>query len=303
MEIKENFEIKNLTTYKIGGKVRKVFFPETQSEFTTLLKELDDYIVLGSCSNVLFSSNGYSGNVIMTSNLKNFEIRGKKVFAECGVKGPMISQKTCDASLSGFEFMIGFPGSIGGNVYMNAGAHGQSISDKLVSCCLFDCEKKEVVYKTKEEMKFGYRNSILHNANYVLLYAEFELTKLPQEEIKELIDRNLSFRKSIQPSLATPNAGSVFKNPENDSAGRLLDKAGVKEFEMENVKVWDNHANFIINKGQATSEDVLELMVKMHNAVKEIYTIELKPEIIFIGDKTEKEEELCNILYKTKTQK
>ena len=123
------------------------------------------------------------------------------------------------------------------------------------------------------------------------------------KEIKELMDRNLTFRKTIQPSLANPNAGSVFKNPENDSAGRLLDKAGVKGFDMPNVKVWDKHANFIINKGNATSEDVLELMVKMYQAVKNMYTIELKPEIIFIGDKTKKEEELCNILYKTKTQK
>ncbi|MBQ4114728.1 hypothetical protein IJD34_04925, partial [bacterium] len=95
-----------------------------------------------------------------------------------------------------------------------------------------------------------------------------------------------------------PNAGSVFKNPPNDSAGRLLDKAGVKTFEEENVKVWNKHANFIVNKGTASSEDILELMVKMYNAVKETFTIELQPEIIFIGDKTKKEDELCKILYK-----
>ena len=112
-----------------------------------------------------------------------------------------------------------------------------------------------------------------------------------------MLDRNLSFRKDIQPSLAHPNAGSVFKNPENDSAGRLLDKAGVKHFNFENVKVWDTHANFIVNKGNATSLDVLELMLKMYCAVKEKFTIELIPEIIFIGEKTKKEEDLCKILY------
>ena len=96
---------------------------------------------------------------------------------------------------------------------------------------------------------------------------------------------------------------SFFKNPENDSAGRLLDKAGVKSFDFPTVKIWDKHANFIINKGNATSEDVLDLMVKMYQAVKNMYTIELTPEVIFIGDKTEKEEELCNILYRIKTQK
>ncbi len=300
MLIKENFEIKNLTTYKIGGIVKKVFFPQTQEEFAELLRNLDNYIVLGSCSNVLFSSNGYSGNIIITSEMKNFEIKGTRVYADCGVKGPLLAQKTCEASLSGFEFMIGFPGSVGGDLYMNAGAHGQCISDVLISCCLFDRENKEIIFMQKQEMDFSYRHSILQTGRYVLLSAEFELKKLPKEDIKSLLDRNLNFRKSIQPTLATPNAGSVFKNPENDSAGRLLDKAGVKAFETDKVKVWDKHANFLINKGNATSIDILEMMVKMQKAVKDTYTIDLTPEIIFIGDKTEKEEELCNILYKIK---
>ncbi len=296
MIVKENFEIKNLTTYKIGGKVKKVFFPETQSEFTEVLREHPDAYILGSCSNILFSSNGYDGEIIVTSELKQFELRGTHVFAAAGVKGPLLAQKTAEAGLSGFEFMIGFPGSIGGDVCMNAGAHGQNISNTLVRVCLFDKETGEVVYKTKEEMEFSYRHSLLISGRYVLLHAEFELKKGTQDEIKSLIERNLMFRKNIQPSLAYPNAGSVFKNPENDSAGRLLDKAGVKSFDLPRAKVWENHANFIVNKGEATSEDILTLMVMMYNAVKKQYTIELKPEIIFLGDKTEKEEELWNIL-------
>ena len=303
MEVKNDFEIKNLTTFKIGGKVKTLYIPEKVEELTELLRTLDNYIVLGSCSDILFSSNGYSGNVIITTGLKNFEIRGTRVYAECGVKDPLISQKVSEASLSGLEFLIGLPGTIGGAVYMNAGAHGQCIADVFVSACLYDKETKEVVFKQKSEMDFSYRHSILHEGRYVLLSAEFELTKQPVENIKELMERNLTFRKTIQPSLANPNAGSVFKNPENDSAGRLLDKAGVKSFDFPTVKIWDKHANFIINKGNATSEDVLDLMVKMYQAVKNMYTIELTPEVIFIGDKTEKEEELCNILYRIKTQK
>ena len=303
MEVKNDFEIKNLTTFKIGGKVKTLYIPEKVEELTELLRTLDDYIVLGSCSDILFSSNGYSGNVIITTGLKKFEIRGTRVYAECGVKDPLISQKVSEASLSGLEFLIGLPGTIGGAVYMNAGAHGQCIADVFVSACLFDKETKEVVFKQKSEMDFSYRHSILHEGRYVLLSAEFELAKQPVENIKELMERNLTFRKTIQPSLANPNAGSVFKNPENDSAGRLLDKAGVKSFDFPTVKIWDKHANFIINKGNATSEDVLDLMVKMYQAVKNMYTIELTPEVIFIGDKTEKEEELCNILYRIKMQK
>ena len=205
MIVKENFEIKNLTTYKIGGKVKKVFFPETQSEFTEVLREHPDAYILGSCSNILFSSNGYDGEIIVTSELKQFELRGTHVFAAAGVKGPLLAQKTAEAGLSGFEFMIGFPGSIGGDVCMNAGAHGQNISNTLVRVCLFDKETGEVVYKTKEEMEFSYRHSLLISGRYVLLHAEFELKKGTQDEIKSLIERNLMFtaflriRKMILP--------------------------------------------------------------------------------------------------------
>jgi UDP-N-acetylmuramate dehydrogenase len=208
----------------------------------------------------------------------------------------MASQMAYNSSLSGFEFMIGFPGTIGGNVYMNAGAHGQNISDTCVEVCLYDTKSKEVIYIGKDKLAFGYRHSLLQDGRYILLSAEFELKKASQDEIKALMDRNLEFRKNIQPSLANPNAGSVFKNPENDSAGRLLDKAGVKSFDLPRARVWANHANFIVNKGDATSEDILTLMVMMYNAVKNQYTIELKPEIIFLGNKTEKEEELWNIM-------
>lgn len=298
IEFKENYEIKNHTTFKIGGKIKKVWFPKNQQELVYLLKDLKDYLLLGNCSNIIFSSNGYDGNVILTTQMKNFFINGTTVIADCGVKGQLLSQKVCENNLSGFEFMIGFPGTIGGEIYMNASCHGQAISDNLVRCCLFDKEKKEVIYKEKSEMNFSYRRSILQGRKYILLGAEFELKRTNKDEIQALMQRNLDSRKCIQPNLANPNAGSVFKNPENDSAGRLLEKTGVKEFDLANVKVWDKHANFIVNKGNATSEEVLELMVKMYNAVKEMFTIELVPEQIFIGTMTKKEEELCKILYK-----
>ena len=237
VEFKENYDIKKHTTFKIGGKVNRVYFPKTQQELVFLLKELKDYVILGNCSNVLISSNGYKGNIILTTEMKHFEINGTRVVADCGVKGPLLSQKTCDASLSGFEFMIGFPGTIGGEVYMNASCHGQCISDNLIRCCLFDKKKKEVIYKEKSEMGFDYRKSILQDDEYIVLGAEFDLKKADKNEIKALMDRNLSTRRNIQPNLTHPNAGSVFKNPQNDSAGRLLEKAGVKGLESENAKL------------------------------------------------------------------
>ena len=120
IEYRENLNIKNFTTFKIGGLVKKIWFPKNQQELVYLLKELKNYILLGNCSNVLISSNGYKGDIILTTEMRNFEINGTKVTADCGVKGPLLAQKACEKSLTGFEFMIGFPGTIGGEVYMNA---------------------------------------------------------------------------------------------------------------------------------------------------------------------------------------
>ena len=303
IEVKENYEIKNLTTFKVGGNVKQIYFPANQQEFVYLLKTIKNPLILGGGSNVIFSSQGYDGVVISTIKMSQIFVRGTKILVECGVKGPFASQTAYNSSLSGFEFMIGFPGTLGGNIFMNAGAHGQNISDTFTKACLYDLKTKEVVYFEKEQMKFGYRTSILQNGRYILLGAEFDLKKNSQEVIKELMDRNLKFRKNIQPSLATPNAGSVFKNPENDSAGRLLDKAGVKSFEINGVKVWEKHANFIVNTGDGTSEDILELIYRMYKQVKDTYTIELEPEVRFIGKRTKREEEICKQIYKTKILK
>lgn len=303
IEVKENYEIKNLTTFKVGGNVKQIYFPANQQEFVYLLKTIKNPLILGGGSNVIFSSLGYDGVVISTIKMSQIFVRGTKILVECGVKGPFASQTAYNSSLSGFEFMIGFPGTLGGNIFMNAGAHGQNISDTFTKACLYDLKTKEVVYFEKEQMKFGYRTSILQNGRYILLGAEFDLKKNSQEVIKELMDRNLEFRKNIQPSLATPNAGSVFKNPENDSAGRLLDKAGVKSFEINGVKVWEKHANFIVNTGDGTSEDILELIYRMYKQVKDTYTIELEPEVRFIGKRTKREEEICKQIYKTKILK
>lgn len=303
IEVKENYEIKNLTTFKVGGNVKQIYFPANQQEFVYLLKTIKNPLILGGGSNIIFSSQGYDGVVISTIKMSQIFVRGTKILVECGVKGPFASQTAYNSSLSGFEFMIGFPGTLGGNIFMNAGAHGQNISDTFTKACLYDLKTKEVVYFEKEQMKFGYRTSILQNGRYILLGAEFDLKKNSQEVIKELMDRNLEFRKNIQPSLATPNAGSVFKNPENDSAGRLLDKAGVKSFEINGVKVWEKHANFIVNTGDGTSEDILELIYRMYKQVKDTYTIELEPEVRFIGKRTKREEEICKQIYKTKILK
>ena len=285
-------EVKKYTTFKIGGDAEALHFPKTVEEFVDLLKAAKNPLVLGNGSNVLVSSEGISGDVIFTTELCKIEINDGKIFAECGVKGQSLAKEAQVKSLSGFEFMIGIPGTIGGMVYMNAGAHNQQISDEFVSCCVYDVKAKKVITFKKDEMKFGYRNSVLRSGNYILLNAEFELKEDDQAKIDNIIERNIEFRKKHQPSLSMPNAGSVFKNPIGDSAGRLLDQAGVKSLSVGGAKVYEGHANFIINSADATSLDVSRLMLNMQNMVKNRYNIKLEPEVKYIGKKTKEEEQI-----------
>lgn len=279
MLVEENFDIKKLTSFKIGGKIAKMIFPETVDEFVMALQENVGAFVVGNLSNTLVSSDGFDGVVISTSKLNQIKIDGTTVTAGAGVRGPKLSQVVAEKNLSGLEFMIGFPGSVGGEVFMNAGANGQCVADVLKSAKVF-CPEKGLV--TLTNLEFGYRTSVCQKKNYIVLEAEFEL--IQRDGVGEKMAENLAFRKSHQPSLALPNCGSIFKNPEGNSAGRLLDECGVKGLEVGGVKVWENHANFIVNHNDGTSKDVISLMREMQKRVKEKFDIELKPEIRFLGE-------------------
>ncbi len=292
--LENNFNIKSLTSFKIGGKVRKVYFPTSVDEFAEILKTEPDAKVFGNLSNTLVSSDGYDGVVILTTKMCNVDFSGTRVVADCGIKGPKLAQLAAAKGLSGFEFMIGFPGSLGGNVCMNASANNQCISDKLVSVLCFD--GSEVKKYTKAQMNFAYRHSVCMDKKLIVLSAEFELEKADISVINEKMDMNLKFRKGHQPSLALPNCGSVFKNPEGDSAGRLLDSVGAKSMAFGGVHVWENHANFIINDNDGTSLDVLLLMDKMSSVVEAEYGIKLIPEVRYLGGNNKIEEELCEKL-------
>ena len=296
MEILNNLELKNYTTFKIGGKCQKVTFPETIDELVSLLKEYPEAIVLGSCSDVLISSHGVIEPIIITSNMKNYEFDGRKLRVDCGAKGPYLSKECQAKGLSGFEFMIGFPGSFGGMLHMNASAHNQAVSDFFVKCRVFDRKARKVVVLNKSDMCFDYRTSLIAKTGAILLDAEFELPDKDKAEIQDLMDRNIEFRRLRQPSLATPNAGSVFKNPDNDSAGRLLEMAGAKGMKSGGASVWERHANFIVNENDATSLDVLTLIYKLIATVHDRYRIRLKPEIKYIGIKETEEYRLWELI-------
>ena len=295
IELKENYDIGNLTTFHIGGNVDKLYLPQSKEEFIFALMENPEAKVFGNLSNTLISSDGVKGTVVSTWKMNHSFIEGNYVYAESGMKGPFLAQKVAGLGLSGLEFLIGFPGTIGGGVYMNASARGQAISDKIVKVELYS-QKKGVFTLTKDEMEFGYRSSICQREPYIVIAAEFKLEAGSKDEIKWRMEENKLFRRMHQPSLTLGNAGSVFKNPDGDSAGRLLDEADVKGLSFGGAKVWENHANFIVNFNKATSSDVLELMLMMYNKVKEKFGIELKPEIVYLGGNNAREVEICEIL-------
>lgn len=296
VEVIKNYEIKNESTFRIGGVVDEVALPKNIDELIELLKENKYNYVLGNCSNILFCSDKIDKKIILTKNISDFEINDTQVKVTCGAKGPIVSKECAKQGLSGFEFLIGFPGSFGGMICMNASAHNQSIADTFVSARVFNIQKNIIETFTKEQMEFDYRKSKLSNGEYIVLDAIFKLKRDDIEKISEFINRNTEFRKDRQPSLKYGNAGSIFKNPQNDSAGRLLDLCNLKGEEIGGAKVFEKHANFIINYKNATSSDVIELMYKMHLKVVEKYRISLIPEIMYIGNENTKEFKIWQIM-------
>ncbi len=296
----DNFQLSNYNTLKIKSTAKNFFLPDNSGELITIIKKFknENPIILGNGSNVLFSSKGVVEPIIHTSKMNSINFLGSTLEVDCGVKTGYLSKFALDKGLSGFEFLIGIPATLGGAVFMNAGAHNQTISDKLISAKVYDIENNKTLNLKKQELGFSYRHSILQEKNFVLLSAKFCLDKDTKENIKSRMDENLIFRKTRQPSLSTPNAGSVFKNPKDCeySAGAMIDKCGFRGYRIGDCEVYQNHCNFIINKGSATSNDYTNLVFEIYSKVKQEFNVDLTPEIIYIGKKSKDEEEKWKIL-------
>ena len=290
----KDFQLTNFNTLKIKATAKLFYMPDNYGEMITLFKKYKDNtpIVIGSGSNVLFSSNVIEQPIIYTGRISAIKCFNNTIEVEAGYKTQALSKYALSKKLTGFEFLIGIPASLGGAIYMNAGAHNQTISDKLVSAKIYDVEENRIITLKKEEMNFSYRHSILQEKPYILLSAKFKLESADYEVIKSQMDENLIFRKNRQPNLTLPNAGSVFKNPSKElSAGALIDKCGFRGYCLGDCQVWENHCNFIINKGSATSIDYTNLIYEIYSKVKEEYNVELTPEIVYIGKMTKDEKE------------
>ena len=270
----ENAEIKNITTYKLKGSIKKLIIAESIDDLKEIIESLkgQKYKIIGNGSNLIISSS-YDGTIIKLKGIDGLIVNGNVIKVGASYNLAKLSRECAKRGLSGLEFACGIPGTVGGAIYMNAGAYGKEMKDITESVIALDENGKRVTL-TKDELKFGYRNSIFKTKNYICLQVKLKLKKDKKEDILKRINDIMKERREKQP-LEYPSAGSVFRNPENDSAGRIIESLNLKGLKVGGAEVSEKHANFIVNKGDATAEDIIEIIDKIKEKVKEKYNIEL----------------------------
>lgn len=279
-DIKENVSLKTLTTLKVGGISKYVFYPKNVTSLKkalTLFKENNiNYKIFGNGSNIIPSDKIYDGVIIKLSSLNNLKINDEVIEVEAGYSLMKLAKEVIKLGLSGLEWANSIPGTIGGAVYMNAGAYKQDMSFVLEKITALD-ENMNIVTLNKDELDFSYRHSRLMEENLICLSATLKLEKKDISLIEEVVNKRKEKRMETQP-LEYPSAGSVFRNPFNDFAGRLVEECNLKGKQIGGAMISLKHANFIINKDNATGKDVLDLINLAKKEVKEKFNIELKQE-------------------------
>lgn len=264
--------IKDFTTYKLSGKMGNVYFPKSIDELKKLFSSNLNYKILGNGSNLIISES-YDGEFIKLSEFNDICFDGNTVKVGCGYSLSKLSMECAKRGLSGLEFACGIPGSVGGAIYMNAGAYGNNISDVLKCVTILD-DDFNIRILSSSELDFGYRNSIFKRNNFIIIDGTFILKNKESDLILKDITDIMSARKSKQP-LEYPSAGSVFRNPEGYSAGRLVQKSGLQGEHVGDAYVSEKHANFIVNKGNASADDVIKLIDIVQKKVKKDSGIDL----------------------------
>lgn len=285
-EIKIDENMSNHIHFKVGGPVDILLIPSKVSQVVETLKicknENIPYFIIGNGSNLLVKDGGIRGVVIKLSNLLSIEVNGNIIKASSGTLLEDVSKKAVENSLTGFEFACGIPGSVGGAVFMNAGAYDGEIKNVIKEAEVLDRDGNIKVL-SKEELELGYRTSKVMKDNLVVISATFELTKGDKEKIQERVNELTEKRESKQP-LEYPSAGSTFKRPEGYFAGKLIQDAGLKGASLGGAAVSEKHSGFVINKDGATAEDVLNLIAHVQNEVKKQFGVELHTEVRIIGE-------------------
>lgn len=281
VEYKEFEPMMKHTTFRIGGPARYFFIPKNTEEIRQLLsycrKEKKKYMVLGNGSNMLFPDEGYDGIIIyIGGNMSEIRVEGTSLYAEAGALLSKTAVVAREHGLAGLEFAAGIPGTIGGAMVMNAGAYGGEMKDVVSSVDVLECDGTVRCY-TGEEMKFGYRKSVI-DADRIVLGARIKLKPGDRDAIDEEMNHLKEARLAKQP-LEYPSAGSTFKRPEGYFAGKLIDDSGLRGYKVGGAMVSEKHCGFVINYDGATAEDVITLIEDVRQKVYEKYQVMLEPEV------------------------
>jgi len=288
-KVKEYERLEKYTTIKIGGPADIFVEPTSIDHLVKVMDIVKKYNVpwrvIGRGSNLLVSDEGIRGIVIrLGRGMDHLTIEEENIRVGGGYSVVALSTLISRKGLSGLEFASGIPGSIGGAVYMNAGAHGSDIS-KILTRARILFEDGTIEWLSNDEMMFSYRTSILQKQRPgIVIEAEFALQKGEKEKIVEAMQKNKEYRKETQP-WDSPCAGSIFRNPLPHYAGQLIEQAGLKGYSIGGAKISEMHGNFIVNAGGATAKDVLSLIEYIKNVIKEKYNIEMETEVEIIGKK------------------
>ena len=286
-EVLEDEPMYKHTTYKVGGPAKffvHVLDVEALKRGVQYCKDNNiKYMVVGRGSDLLFSDKMYEGVIFsLVKNLNQVFYNGLEVKAQAGANMIVTAYQAAKTGLAGFEFMGGIPGTIGGGVYMNAGAYKSCFSEVLVEVTILD-ENNEIRTLSNEEMEFGYRQSILQKRkDWICLDATFKLTPEDPEVILGLLDNRKEKRMATQP-WNMPSAGSVFRNPDDKPAWKYIDECGLRGYEIGGAQVSLKHSNFIVNNGYASAKDILDLILHVEKTVFNQFGVILKKEVILVN--------------------
>ena len=282
--IKTTTELKKNTTYRFGGICSEFYTLNEKTEIDKLqnLNFDNEYFILGKGSNVVFSDNNYEG-IVIQNKMENidFDFSNESINVDAGVYLPNLSRYLKDSDRTGGEYLLGIPGTVGGAIKMNAGCYGYEFMDSVNFVTYFDTVDKKIKNINRKNIKYGYRNTEIKNA--IILSANLTFVKEDPIKIDNKMKEFTRHRKNSQPS-AIYNAGSVFKNGTNYYAAELIESAGLKGYEIDGVKVSEKHSNFFVASKNAKAMALYKLVNYVKEQVKRTYDIELKEEIIFIGE-------------------
>ncbi len=279
--------MKKHTTFRVGGNADYFVMPKNAKEVKEIVRMCQNagmpYYVLGNGSNLLVGDKGYRGVMLQIyKQMNDICVEEDRVKSQAGALLARVGSVALEAELTGFEFAAGIPGTVGGAVAMNAGAYGGEMKDIIVSATVLTPEG-EIVTFNKEELELGYRTSVVTKKGYIVLEAEYQLQRGSREQIRARMDELKTQRVTKQP-LEYPSAGSTFKRPEGYFAGKLIQDAGLRGFQVGGAQVSDKHCGFVINKEQATAADIKNLMEQVSEQVLQKFGVKLEPEVKILGE-------------------